>query len=213
MISVILPVKNEPNLPDFLIRLHTVLEKLNTSYEVIIAMGDREDNWADPPEHPNQRVIKTYGDSLERSILAGFSFSKGELLVVCDVDNYHPVSAIPLMVTRLAQYEMVAGSRFISGGRLNMSPFRTFISKFFRSCARSYGSRLSDPMTGFFGIRKEVIDKVTFKPYIWKVALEIEMKSRPTLYEIPIVPQPRMAGISKSSIKIGLKLMRDMISG
>ena len=196
-----------------LLKIHDVMDGVPGEYEIIIAMGDREELHPEIPQLPNQWVIKTYGDSLERSILAGFSFARGEKFIICDADNYHPFSKIPEMVKRLDTHEMVAGSRFITGGQLNMTPFRALVSKFFRFYAQLFGAHLSDPMTGFFAVRKDVVNRMMFKPYTWKIALEIDIKTKPTLYEFPIVPQPRTVGVSKSCIKIGLKLMRDIIIG
>ena len=68
------------------------MSSIPSRYEIIIAMGDRETLYPHIPPLPNQRVIKTYGDTLERSILAGFSFAKGTKIIVCDADNYHPYS-------------------------------------------------------------------------------------------------------------------------
>ncbi len=182
-------------------------------YEILIAIGDREKLYPDIPPLPNQRIIKTYGDTLERSILAGFSFAKGTKIVVCDVDGYHPISRIPEMLKLLDTYEMVAGSRYLPEGELNMSLFRSLVSHLFVLFAHLLGSRLSDPMTGFFAFRKEIIDKMLFRPFTWKTCLEIDMKARPTLKEVSIVPKPRTAGMSKTSMKTGLKLARDMLLG
>jgi len=211
--SIIVPVKNEPDLDDFLLRLFDAVHSEIADYEVIIVMGDREKLFPNIPSLPNQRVIKTYGDSLERSILTGFSFARGSKVVVCDADGYHPVDKIPEMIRLLGTYEMVAGSRYIPGGELNMSWFRSLVSRCFVFYAHLLGSRLSDPMTGFFAVRKDVIDKVVFKPFTWKICLEIDMKAKPKLVEIPIVPKPRTVGASKTSLRTGLKLARDMING
>jgi len=209
--SIIVPAKNEPDLGNFLLRLFNTIRSEIADYEVIIGMGDREELFPDIPSLPNQRVIKTYGDSLERSILTGFSFARGSRIVVCDADDYHPVNKIPEMVRLLDTYEMVVGSRYVPGGELNMSWFRSLVSRCFVFYAHLLGSRLSDPMTGFFAVRKDVIDRVVFKPFTWKVCLEIDMKARPKLAEIPIIPGPRVAGKSKTSLKTGLKLVRDMV--
>jgi len=72
MISIVLPVRDEPNLAMFLRELHEMMSEVPGQYEIIVAMGDRETLHPDIPSLPCQRIIKTYGDSLERSILAGF---------------------------------------------------------------------------------------------------------------------------------------------
>lgn len=213
MITIIVPTRDEPDIAAFLLRLFDSIHSEFADYEVIVVMGDREELFPDIPSLPNQRVIKTYGDSLERSILTGFSFARGSRILVCDSDGYHPSDKIPEMIKLLETHEMVAGSRYIPGGELNMSWFRSLVSQCFVGFAHLLGSRLSDPMTGFFAVRKDVIDKVKFKPFTWKICLEIDMKAKPRLAEIPIVPKLRTAGESKTSMKTGLKLARDMIIG
>lgn len=208
-----MPVLNEPGLPDFLGRLHEVMTEIPERYEILIAMGDREKLYPTIPPFPNQRIIKTYGDTLERSILAGFSHAKGTKILVCDVDNYHPFYKIPEMIKLLDMYEMVAGSRYLPEGELNMSLFRRFVSRFFVMYAHLFGSNLSDPMTGFFAVRKDIVNKIMFRPFTWKTCLEIELKAKPHLVEIPIVPKPRTSGVSKTKLKTGFKLMRDIILG
>jgi len=150
---------------------------------------------------------------LERSILSGFSTAQWNKILCIDADGYHPIDKIPGMIKLLDTHEMVAGSRYIPGGELNLSPFRSLVSRCFVRFAHLLGSRLSDPTTGFFAVRKEVIDKVVFKPFTWKICLEIDTKAKPKLAEIPIVPKPRTTGASKTSMKTGLKLARDMIVG
>lgn len=210
MFSVILPVKNEPNLPDFLPRLHRVVSALNVPYEIIVAMGDRETLHPEIPDHPNQKVIKTYGDTLERSILGGFSHAKGDKLLVIDADDCHPIEEIPKIFYGLDEYEMVTASRYIPGGKSDLGAFRNFISWIFGKWAKLFGSKLTDPMVGFFGIRREVLDRVQFKPFTWKIPLEIELKARPTFTSFPVTAKGRTIGKTKTSAKVGLKIAWDL---
>ena len=192
-------------------RLHEVVGSLPGRYEIIVAMGDRETLFAPIPPLPNQRVIITYGDSLERSILAGFSNARGDKIMVCDADDCHPIEQIPKIFYGLEDYEMVAASRYIPGGKSDLGPFRNFISWSFSTVAKLCGSKLTDPMVGFFGIRKEVLNRVRFKPFVWKIPLEIELKAKPTITEFPTVATARSIGKTKTTIKIGLKIMWDMV--
>lgn len=213
MISIILPIRDEPGIAETLLEMHKIVSDIPSEYEVLVMMGDRETLHPEIPDHSNQRIIKTYGDSLERSILTGFSFARGSKIIACDADGYHPIHKIPEMINLLGTYEMVVGSRYLPGGEVNMGWFRSLVSRCFVLYAHLLGSRLSDPMTGFFAVRKEVIDKVVFKPFTWKTCLEIDMKAKPTLTEIPIIPKPRTVGESKTSLRTGLRLMGDMLIG
>jgi len=207
MLSVILPVKNEPNLGSFLGAVHEVLADVPDSYEVIIVQGDRETENYPYPQFPHQRTVWTYGDSLERSILSGFSHAAGDKILVMDADGSHPPSNLPQMWRLLNDYELVVGSRFVDGSTFKSGIFRRFISWLTIAAARWAGSKLSDPMSGFFGVRKEVLKRIRFKPLTWKTALEIEIRAKPLIKEIPINFVERTMGKSKTSLRVGLRLL------
>lgn len=212
MISIVVPVRDEPRISEFLFRLHEVLGDIPDDYEVLIITGDRETLHTPIPSLPHQKVYKSYGDSLERAILLGFSVARGERIVVLDADGSHPPEAIPEMLNLLDTYDLVVASRFLSDSQLEAPFLRRLISHFFIKVAHFLGSHLSDPMSGFFAVRKEIIDKIRFRPYSWKVCLEIELKSDAKVTEIPIRFQRRRAGVSKASLKVGLKLLWALLS-
>lgn len=211
VVSVIVPAKNEPRLNKFLLRLHEVMESVPEQYEIIVAMGDRENLHVPVEWMPHQKVIKTYGDSLERSILGGFSHANGNKIVLTDADGCHQIEKIPDMIRFLDKYEMVAASRYLSGAGSNLSTFRSFVSWCLNFWARLFGSKLSDPMVGFIAVRKTVIDRVRFKPFTWKIPLEIELKAKPTLYQFGAKIRKREEGKSSATAKIGLKIAWDII--
>lgn len=209
MNSIIVPILNEPGIASFLDELHQVLRHMREPYEIIVVVGDRETLFPEIPIKANQRVVKTFGDSLERSILNGFSNAKGDRLVVIDADGSHPIDLIPDICTYLAKYELVVGVR--NGQRLNVNFIRGVITNLFFALARLQGSELSDPMSGFFGVQRGIVEKVRFTPFTWKTALELELKASPTVHEIPFSFGYRLEGESKTSIRIGLRLIMDLI--
>lgn len=215
MLAVVVPVRDEPKLGEFLLRLHEILETIPDQYIVFVVEGDREELYPDIPGLPHQRVVKTHGDSLERSILTGFTCSKcvgAENIVVCDADETHPTEIIPRMVKLLSEYEMVVASRYIPGGKSDLGLFRNFVSWCFVKWAHLFGSKLTDPMAGFFAVRSSVVEKVKFKPFTWKTCLEIELKARPSITEIPIVAKKREKGLSKAKAMTGLRILWDILS-
>jgi dolichol-phosphate mannosyltransferase len=149
---------------------------------------------------------------LERAILTGFTVAKGDTMIVMDGDGSHDPLDIKKIVRGLDAHEMVVGSRFLKGSNFLQSPFRKFISKVFIIWANVNGSRLSDPMSGFFGLRRELLKRIKFKPFKWKICLEIELKAKPDLIEVPINFRKRIRGVSKSTIIIGLKIFYDIFN-
>lgn len=210
MISIIIPILNEPGIADFLYQLHEVMSEIPCNYEILVVMGDREKLYPEIPNLPNQRVLKNYADSLERSVFLGLSCAKGDRVLVCDADGSHPIELIPDFLKGLDKYDMVVGVR--DDKRLNVTFMRSIITKFFLIFAKLKGSHLSDPMSGFYGFRKEVINEICFHPIPWKTCLEIELKSNPTIYEIPFKFMNRNEGESKTSIKTGLKLIWTLLT-
>lgn len=176
-------------------------------------MGDREKLYPSVPRLPNQRVITSYGDSLERAILCGFSSSRGDRILVLDADGSHPVHQIPEMFCALEEHDMVVGSRYLPDSDFHYPLFRRFVAWCFRTYARLFGSKLSDPMSGFFAIRREILKGIRFKPFTWKTALEISMKMRSSITEIPVRITERGVGQSKANWRLGLKIMWDILRG
>lgn len=209
-VSVIVPVLNEPDLTPFLMQLHKVARGMDRTYEVIIVASDKETLRAPVTGFEHQYVITSYGDALERAILLGFSVAKGDVFVVCDADGSHPPEEIPWLLRPLDAHELAIGSRFVDGGSSHDTWFRKLVTKCFAQYAQFFGSRLSDPMSGFFAVKRELVECTRFKPFKWKIALELELKSRGNAAEVPFHFEKRQRGVSKASIKIGLKILRDI---
>lgn len=204
--SIILPVKNEPEIARFVDDLSKCLSGYD--FEIIVVSGDKKLPVLSPPI----KVVKSYADSLERAILLGFSVAKGNKIIVMDSDYSHPIYVVPNMIHELDNYEMVIGSRFIYSKCYKTTFFRHIVSFIFNYIASLLGSTLTDPMTGFFGVQTSILNEVKFKPYKWKIALEISNKLHPTTKEISYYFKNREVGKSKSNWKIGLKILFDLVT-
>lgn len=211
MNTVILPVKNEPRIAEFIASLNEPLNSLGDVFEVIVVTGDRETQHNPIPRFDDVVHYVSYGDSLERAILLGFSVANGDKVVVMDVDGSHPVEALVDMFGALDDVDFVVGSRFMDGSVFDQSFTRKLVSYFFISVARLCGSRISDPMSGFFGFKRSLLDGVRFMPITWKTCLELELKTRPSYKEVPICFGKRVSGVSKTNFRIGLYLLRDLL--
>lgn len=210
MLSVIIPVRDEPMLDNLLFPLHGVLGSLGEPYEVLVVSGDREKLHALHMVFPFQRDIKCFGDSLERSILCGFSHASGDIILVMDADGTHNPKDIPSMLQALKGHDMVVGSRYVSGSTMDKWGYRRIVTEVFRLFAHESGSHLRDPMSGFFVFRRGLLDNITFKPFKWKTALEIELKARPDVVEVAVTRGVRLFGESKTSILVGLGVLWDL---
>jgi dolichol-phosphate mannosyltransferase len=180
----------------------------NIPYEILVITSDKtKQPLPSLPALPNIHVYKSYGDTLERAILLGFSVAAGNKIVVMDADGSHPPHQVPAIYSFLDSYEMVVASRFIRKAQYHNSFFRYIVSYLFTEYAKLFGSTLSDPMSGYFGIQAQLLTKMSFKPYKWKTCLEIHNKLHPSTFELPYCFEKRKLGARKSNWKIALSIL------
>jgi dolichol-phosphate mannosyltransferase len=138
------------------------------------------------------------------AILEGISYSKGRYILVMDADFSHSPERIPEMVAELEDsgIDMVVASRYMKGGSIIGWPLRRrLISKGAVKIAK-YGlpiqKEVEDPMSGFFALKRHIIEGIKIEGEGYKILLEILVKSKDIrVKEIPYMFTDRRAGKSK----------------
>jgi dolichol-phosphate mannosyltransferase len=97
-------------------------------------------------------------------------------------------------------------SRFVPGGNDGgLSTFRKFVSwtaRVMGQFALKKVRAITDPTSGFFLIKRKVIEGVQLKPIGWKILIEVIVRGHyDKVLEIPYAFQPRIAGTSNMSLK------------
>lgn len=141
---------------------------------------------------------------LVSAILEGIRASKGRYILVMDADLSHSPSLIPKMVHELmnSDVDIVVASRYIEGGRISGWPLkRRLISKGAVKLAQ-YGlpikKEVKDPMSGFFALKRHVLDNINIDSAGYKILLEILVKAnKAKVKEIPYTFTNRTLGKSK----------------
>ena len=141
---------------------------------------------------------------LVSAILEGIKSSKGQFILVMDADFSHSPSLIPNMVHELmnSDVDIVVASRYVEGGRIRGWPLRRrLISKGAVKLAQ-YGlpikKGIKDPMSGFFGLKRHVLDNIKIDSAGYKILLEILVKANNVrVKEIPYTFTNRTLGKSK----------------
>lgn len=216
---MILPTYNErESLERFDFELVQVL--LPLSAEVIVvddASPDGTAAWVRALRSPvPHRVLERPGKlGLASAVLDGIHIARSATIVVLDADGSHDPSAIPAMVEclRTGRAEFVLGSRWIAGGDPGgLHGSRRLISIGAQLLSRPLIAS-SDPMSGFFAVRKEVVGRAPLSPRGFKIALEILVRCRPDpVVEIPIRFRPRFAGESKLGNRQMREYLRQLLS-
>ena len=100
-----------------------------------------------------------------------------------DADFSHSPAFINHMVKEItsSDIDLVIASRYIRGGQIvGWTPKRIFLSKFATNLSKLiFGlGGVSDPMSGFFIVRRNVIRKMHFSTSGFKILLEILVRSK-----------------------------------
>ena len=105
------------------------------------------------------------------AVVAGIAAARAPWVCVMDADLQHPPATIAALRERAdaAKSDLVVASRFRTGGSIaGLSAVRTFISRLLVLLARlAFPSRLhgvTDPLTGFFLVRRDALDLAILRP-------------------------------------------------
>jgi len=205
MLSIIIPTYNESkNIEELLNRLFAVLKPSYMQYEIVIVDDNSPDGTAQVAEALESKyevkVIKRPRKiSLASAVLNGFKAASGDVFCVMDADLSHPPEAIPDMFKAIsAGSDVVIGSRCIpEGGATNWPWYRRIGSSVAQALAKPI-THVNDNTSGFFMIKKSVLEGADINPIGFKILLEILAKGNySNVQEIPIVFNDRGGGKSK----------------
>lgn len=221
-VSVIAPTRNEAaNIAPLVARLERVLPDGSE----IVFVDDSDDDtpaviesMASRSRCPIRLIHRPPGQragGLGGAVVAGLRTARSAWDCVMDADLQHPPELIPRLLAqaRLTQADLVIASRYCGEGKAEgLDGIRTAISRASTTAARlAFPRRLrrvSDPMSGFFLLRKDLIDLDALQPRGFKILLEILVRNRHLkVSEVGFEFGKRHAGESKASLREGLRYL------
>jgi len=226
ILSVVIPTFNEAlNVAELVRRLCQALEPaLGGDYELIVVDDDSPDRtWEFAHrlalDYPRLRVMRRTAErGLASAVIRGWQASRGALLCVIDADLQHPPDVI-VELYKLMQRgaDMAVASRHVEGGGVSdWSIMRRIVSR----AAQLIGlvvlpgvvGRVSDPMSGFFMIRRSAIEGVELSPLGYKILIEVLARGRfPWIGEVPYTFHERAQGGSKATARVYLDYLRHLV--
>ena len=225
-LSLILPTYNEgKNIAPIIEQLVPVLDSVaHLQYEIIVVDDDSPDRtWEKALEltdrFPQVRVVRRQGErGLSTAVIRGWQVARGRILGVMDADLQHP----PEIAANVAR-EMMRGadlgiaSRHVEGGGVSdWSLGRRIISR----GAQMIGflllpeviGRISDPMSGFFMIRRSALQGRTLSPLGYKILIEVLGRGQVGwISEVPYTFRERVEGSSKLTNRIYLEYFQHLL--
>jgi len=173
--SIIIPAKNEPYLPLLLGKINKIIDA---------------------------EILVETAEGLGQAVRNGIKKSKGDNIIIIDADGQHNPKYLPKFIEALETHEMVIGSRYLDGGGDQREFYRKIMSKIATTLAKlKLNNGIKDPLSGFFGFRKKILNKINLNCNGFKIGFEILMKTKPTVKEIPVIIEKRKIGESKANFK------------
>lgn len=147
------------------------------------------------------RIIRRQERGLATAVVRGFHEATGDILCVMDADLSHPPEVLKKLIKAVAEdnNDIAVASRRIGGGGVEKWPIhRNLFSQVSALFAWFLAAGVRDPLSGFFCIKKSVIDKIKFNPVGYKILLEVLVKGRyDRIVEVPYMFKNRERGESK----------------
>jgi dolichol-phosphate mannosyltransferase len=206
-ISIIIPTYNErDNITPLVEKLHHVLSSYN--YEVVFIDDNSSDGTAElisalSPKYPVKVIVRKNERGLASAVVEGFKHTSGEILGVMDADLQHPPEVVADLLREMERgADITIASRYVTGGgcqgwgliRRIISRGAIFLAHLFLPATR----RVHDPMSGFFMLKRPVVDGADLKPIGYKILLEILIEGRfQRITEVPYIFRSRYGGESK----------------
>lgn len=223
-LSIIVPTYNEaPNIVELVRRITAAVSGVEAE---IVFVDDSTDDTADVIDRVAVdaalpvRVIRRARavGGLGGAVVEGLRTAASDTCLVMDADLQHPPEKIPELLARFRQgdVDVVVASRYAGGGTAHGLADRTrvMVSKASTAVTKAmFPVRLrevTDPMTGFFVVSRDVLDLDTLRPRGFKILLEILVRRPFRIAEVPFDFADRHAGESKASVRQGFHFLAQL---
>jgi dolichol-phosphate mannosyltransferase len=225
-LSLIIPTYNEgENIPYLIQLLSQLLDKeIPQQYELIIVDDNSPDKtWEIAldlmPNYPQLRVMRrTEEKGLSTAVIRGWQVAKGQIIGVIDADLQHPPETLLNLWAEIEKgADLAVASRHVEGGGVSdWSGIRRFLSR----GAQTLGlivlpnviGRVSDPLSGYFLLRRRCLSGCTLSPLGYKILIEVIGRGKiGWIGEVGYVFQERQEGESKVTKKQYIDYIRHLI--
>ncbi|MDE0220830.1 MAG: glycosyltransferase family 2 protein [Spirochaetaceae bacterium] len=219
-VSIVVPTLREAaNIPTLVDRVRGALSRTGVRWELLLVDDDSNDGSETIVAELGRRlpvrmeVRRDAPRDLAAAVLHGIRLARFDRVVVMDADLSHPPERIEALLATLdGGCDMVIGSRYAPGGRVDRTWGwgRRLNSHVATALARPL-VRCSDPMSGFFATdRRALPDLQRLQPIGYKVGLELMVRGRLRVAEVPIDFVDRHLGSSKMDWRQQVNYLRHL---
>jgi dolichol-phosphate mannosyltransferase len=224
--SLVIPTYNEgDNIQEIVKILSQLLDSIiPEEYELIVVDDNSPDGtWKLAQEltleYPQLKVMRRERErGLSTAVIRGWQVARGEVLGVIDADLQHPPEVLLQLWQEMHRgADLAVASRHVEGGGVSeWSIIRRFLSR----GAQMIGliilpeaiARLSDPMSGYFMVRRDAIVGKSLSPVGYKILIEVTARGRIRwIGEVGYVFRERQAGASKVTWKQYIEYIQHLL--
>ncbi len=223
LVSIVVPTKDElGNVADLLARLEVVLPTLEMEIVFVDASSDGTAAFIEQAAETCGRDVVLLRQELDRrrsglgaAVVQGIRAARGAWVCVMDADLQHPPELIAELLEEAesGELDLVVASRYCAEGSAgSLGWARAMASRSTTSVARLLFPRrlrqVSDPMSGFFLVRRSAVNLEALRPRGFKILLELLIRN-PGLRsgEVSFTFGERHAGRSKATIREGVRYL------
>ncbi len=212
------------NIPELVDRVARHLDAEAISWQLLF-VDDSDDDTPDAiraaaaaghPVRLHHRPAADRVGGLSGALAEGLALADTPVVAVIDADLQHPPEILGAMVGPLVAgtADLAAGSRYLPEGDAEGldGRWRRFVSLASRRLALIMFPEIrqaTDPGSGLFALRREVIDGVELRPEGFKMLVEVLVRGRWTrLHEVPYGFAGRLYGATKTRPIEGVRCLR-----
>lgn len=227
-VTILLPTYNEANnIAPLLRALHKALDETEHTYEILII-----DDSSDSTPRVIRSMMKTYPEvrlihrakkdrtGLATAFVEGFKKAEGKYVLCMDSDLQHPPEVVPRVIEAIKESDsdVIVATRYRSGG--GADGLGTFYRKFASHVCRVLSwvflpqtRKTTDPGSGFFIMKKELIADVSFGGLRgFKILVDILSRTPwSQVSEVPYVFRKRENEESKATLKQGYQFILHLL--
>lgn len=206
-VSVIIPTYNErENIPILLEEIFATIKPIpEIDLEVIIVDDNSPDETGKIAEelvgkYPLKVIHRSGKKGLGSAVMEGFALSDRPIVGVMDADLSHDPCILPEMIKSLKDSDIVIGSRFNEQSSVEKWRIDRKITSIVGVWLARYLTKVSDPLSGYFLLKREVISGFSLVSPGYKILLEILVNGKYSgVKEIPFRFRTREHSESKLS--------------
>lgn len=201
-LSIMMPTfEEEGNIYKLVKDVKKVANQVTKSNEIIVMDGKSGDRTVEMAKKAGAKVYIRSRSDFSTFLKEGLPRCRGKYVITLDSDYSHPPTYIRNLWSKRKDADIIICSKWVPGGRADMSPFRILVSRVFNAIYKTILSTgVNDMNSNYRLYRKSLLKGMKMESRGADVLSEIlirSMNKNARIIEIPFHYMPRKFGVTK----------------